>query len=173
MVSSILFTVAVETLHILATEVMERVLCRASAIKAVSLEVNILGASPAYNYMLFSGMGGLDFAKAEIAPEQGCIYIYDTIGYCHLMKPSSLLYERFSDNSKWNYFLLELSNLESIENHAGNDTFEYERLVEDKPGHYVSAKAAQYGAYDYDSGEPLPEGYKVVQRYVAEAFCLF
>ena len=128
--------------------------------------LNILGASPAYNHMLFSGMGGLDFAKAEIAPEQGCIYIYDTIGCCRLMKPSSLFYEGFSDNSKWNYFLLELSNLESIENHAGNDTFEYERLVEDKPGHYVSAKAAQYGVYDYDSSEPLPEGYKVVQRYV-------
>ena len=39
MVSSILFTVAVETLHILATDVIERASCKASAIKAVIREV--------------------------------------------------------------------------------------------------------------------------------------
>lgn len=38
-------------------------------------------------------------------------------------------------------------------------------FVEDVPGHYVSAQYAQYGVYDYDTGELLPEGYKVVVRY--------
>lgn len=50
------------------------------------------------------------------------------------------------------------------------DKIDYEYLVEDVPGHYVDASYVQYGVYDYDSGKPLPEGYKEVKRYLEGSF---
>lgn len=38
--------------------------------------LNIISTLPAYNHMLFSNGGGLDFYKAEQANEEDCIYIY-------------------------------------------------------------------------------------------------
>lgn len=49
---------------------------------------------------------------------------------------------------------------------------DYEYLVEDYPGHYVSAQYAQYGVYDYDTGTPLPNGYKIVYRYTKGKFLI-
>lgn len=60
--------------------------------------------------------------------------------------------------------MLELDKLSPVNNYQ--TPFEYERLVEDIPAHYVSATDAQYGVYDYDSGKPLPNGYKIVYRYL-------
>ncbi len=45
-----------------------------------------------------------------------------------------------------------------------------EYLVEDTPGHYVSARYSQYGVYDYDSGERLPDGYREVYRQLDGSF---
>lgn len=126
--------------------------------------LNLVGKRPVYNHMLFSGMGGLDFHFAEQANEKNWMYIYDTSGYCHLVKPKCLYYEDFGENFTWNYFLLELENAEAIE--YVSDILEYELLVEDYPGSYVSARYHQYGVYDYDTGEKLPKGYKVVHRYL-------
>jgi len=59
--------------------------------------------------------------------------------------------------------LLELDELEPIEPFRWDN--EYEVLVEDIPGHYVSSDYYQYGVYDYDTGEKFPEGWKLVRRY--------
>lgn len=126
--------------------------------------LNIVGATPAYNHMLFSDMGGLDFSFAEHAPEKECIYIYDTFGGCFLVKPKSLLFEGFGDDYRWNYFLLDLCEMKPIIRKY--DGIGYEYLVEDRPGHYVDSKYAEYGVYDYDSGEKYPEGFKLVHRYL-------
>lgn len=126
--------------------------------------LNLIGRSPVYNHMLFSGKGGLDFSFSKKANEKGWIYIFDTFGFCHLVKPKCLYFEDFGNNFTWNYFLLELENADAIE--CVPEFLEYEILVEDYPGNYVSANYHQYGVYDYDSGNKLPEGYKVVHRYV-------
>lgn len=47
-----------------------------------------------------------------------------------------------------------------------------EHLVEDHPNHYVSAKDAVYGVYDYDSGEKLPDGYNIVDRFYKGNFLI-
>jgi len=125
--------------------------------------LNIIGTLPAYNHMLFSNGGGLTFKSAEIANEDGCIYIYDTMGFCFLLKPKCLCFEGFNENYDWNYFLLELDELLPVFDSCSLD---YEFLVEDLPSHYVSARYAQYGVYDYDLGNSLPEGYKIVTRYL-------
>lgn len=131
--------------------------------------LNVISTLPAYNHMLFSDKGGLDFNMAERANERGCIYIYDSIGSCHLVKPKCLHYESFNDNYSWNYFLLELDELSPIINETSLNN---EMLVEDYPGHYTSAQYAQYGVYDYDLGNPLPDGYKIVYRYLAGKFLI-
>ncbi|WP_407309837.1 protein kinase domain-containing protein [Desulfosporosinus sp. SB140] len=132
--------------------------------------LNIVGMTPAYNHMLFSDRGGLDFCYAELASEVGCINLYDGHGSCFIVKPKCLCYEGFNENYKWNYFLLELDKLNPI--FEENDVVSYEYLVEDMPAHYVSASCAQYGVYDYDKGEPLPEGYKTVCRYIRGKFLI-
>ena len=132
--------------------------------------LNIIGATPAYNHMLFSDIGGLDFECCESAPEKDCIYIYDTLGMCFLVKPKSLSFEGFDDDFRWSYFLLELNEMNPIIEKY--DRVGYEYLVEDSPGHYVNAKDAGYGVYDYDTGEKLPEGFKIVRRYLGGKFLI-
>ena len=48
---------------------------------------------------------------------------------------TSLYYEGFGENYRWNYFLLEFNRLNPIFEENGVVDFEY--LVEDMPGHYV------------------------------------
>ena len=47
--------------------------------------LNIIGRTPAYNHMLLSDYGGLDFSYAMRAAEENCIYLYDTLGICYLV----------------------------------------------------------------------------------------
>lgn len=130
--------------------------------------LNIVGSTPAYNHMLVSDRGGTDFAYAKRASEENCIYLYDTTGMCYLVKPKALYYESFTEDYRWSYFRLDLQNLSSVIGRY--DYIDYEYLVEDTPGHYVDASCAQYGVYDYDSGEPLPEGYHLLKRYLDGVF---
>lgn len=131
--------------------------------------LNIISNTPAYNHMFFHNKGGLDFSNAELAAEDGCIKLYDAIGFCHLVKPRKLHFEGFKDNYRWNYFLLELDNLPPIFEPCVSDE---EYLVEDVPAHYVPAQFARYGVYDYDTGLPLPEGYRIVYRYTKGKFLI-
>lgn len=124
--------------------------------------LNIIGAVPACNHMMLPGGGGMDLKSAEQATEAGCIYLYDDCGGCHLICPHRLHYVAFSDDTIWSYFFLELKELSPV---LSKTDLCYEPLVEDKPGHYVSARYVQYGVYDYDTGEPLPDGYRFVSRY--------
>lgn len=131
--------------------------------------LNIVGKTPAYNHMFFHDKGGMDFLSAQIAAEEGCIKLYDTQGICRLVKPKKLYFEGFGDNYRWNYFLLELDNLEPVDKSCVLDE---EYLVEDRPAHYVSGRYAQYGVYDYDEGTPLPDGYEVLLRYIKGQFLI-
>ena len=86
------------------------------------------------------------------------------------MKPKALCFEGFGIDYRWNYFMLELEELEPILTTDKDQLSEY--LVEDTPGHYVSAQNAPYKVYDYDSGEKLPEGFRVVMRYLRGKFLI-
>lgn len=70
--------------------------------------LNIIGKTPAYNHMIFHHSGGLDFFHAEIAAEDGCIKIYDIIGFCHVVKPKILHFEGFEKNVDGIIFYLSL-----------------------------------------------------------------
>lgn len=130
--------------------------------------LNIVGRTPAYNHMLLSDRGGIDFSYAIKAVEKNCVYLYDTFGTCYIVKPKSLQYERFSEDYRWSYFRLDLKELTPVICEPEKRDSEY--LIEDFPGHYVDASGARYGVYDYDSGKPLPERYKEVKRYLKGVF---
>ena len=132
--------------------------------------LNIVGSIYAYNHMFLSNNGGLDFAYAEIAAEEGCIRLYDSYGFCFITKPKKLYFRGFGTQYQWNYFLLELDNLLPVFE-INKDKY-YEHLVEDFPGHYVSAEYAVYGVYDYDKGNRLPNNFKVVERYLKGKFLI-
>lgn len=122
----------------------------------------LIASLPAFNHMLYV-KGGLDFEKIENAPEEGCLYIYEDY-MINIVKPKKLIYCNFPNDTRWNYFLLELDELEPILSDDKSIDHPYEFLVEDTPGNYVSAKYEMYGVYDYDSGEKFPEGWKYVRR---------
>ena len=132
--------------------------------------LNIIGKTPAYNHMLFHDKGGLDFSFSEIADEENCIKLYDTLGFCYIVRPKILYFEGFNENYRWNYFLLEFDKLSPIL--SAEDDCDNEHLVEDYPAHYVSAQYAQYGVYDYETAIPLPEGFKTVYRYIRGKFLI-
>ena len=132
--------------------------------------LNAVGTLRAFNHMLFSDKGGLDFKLATRTAEEDCICIADTLGGLYIAKPEFLCLETFGEDYMWNYFLLKFSPLEPI---LEDSTFGHaEYLVEDKPGHYVSDKDSVYGVYDYDTGEELPEGYRKVIRYLKGEFLI-
>lgn len=133
-----------------------------SNLEQIVKALNLIASVPAYNHMLLPNGGGTDLISAEMAPEKGCIYIYDNLGSIMIVKPRRLYFTSYENDISWNYFFLELSEIEPI---FGESKLLSECLVEDAPGHYVSARYAQYGVYDYDTGQLLPEGYKVVDRY--------
>jgi len=132
--------------------------------------LNYIAMSSAYNHMLFSDSGGLDLLRATSAAEVNCICIENTGGYHFIVKPKYLYFESFWKADEWNYFLLELDKLEPV---LPNSAVSYtEFLVEDSPGHYVDGRYVQYGVYDYDSGKPLPKGYRTVERYLTGKFLI-
>lgn len=114
------------------------------------------------NYTMMPRFGGMTLDGASIAPEEGCIYLY--LGFTCVCKPERLVFRGFDDVS-WNYFYLELSELTPVLTQHIE-----EELIEDIPGHYVDATYANLGVYDYESGNPLPTGWKQVMRVCKGAF---
>lgn len=136
-------------------------------LKDVIKTLNIVGQSPAYNHMMFSNGGGLDFTNVDFANEDSCLYLVNK-PFISIVKPKCLYFESFPD-VRWNYFLLEADEMKPI--YAGADVLE-EDLVEDTPGHYVPSTYVEYGVYDYDKGNKYPDGYKHVYRYCKGKFLI-
>lgn len=132
--------------------------------------LNELARLPVFNHMFLPTKGGMDFFQAELAGEKGCLYLYTDLFQCYVVKPKALYFEGFGIDYRWNYFMLELEELEPIL--TIDKGMIGEHLVEDIPGHYVSAQYAHYKVYDYDSGEKLPKDFRVVMRYLRGKFLI-
>lgn len=122
--------------------------------------LNVLSLLPLYSNLFFPDKGWVDYKKVEIGTEPGCLDIY-TAFFIYRVRLGKLYYEGFQQ-AYWNYFMLEAEPMEVV---VGTEADEYyEQVVEDKPGHFVSAVDAMYGVYDYDKGEKFPDGAKLVIR---------
>ena len=130
----------------------------------------LVASLPAFNHMMYV-KGGLDFIGVENAAEEGCLYLYEEYT-CNVVKPAKLIYCNFLEDTRWNYFLLELNELSPIIDKMIIPEHPFEILVEDFPAHYVSSQYSQYGVYDYKSGEPLPDGWRLVRRCMDGKFLL-
>lgn len=124
--------------------------------------LNLLSRYTHLNYTMLPRCGGLTLKGASVAPEEGCIYL--DFGLTYICKPKRLVFRGFNEVS-WNYFYLELSELTPVLTQHIE-----EELIEDIPGHYVDATYANHGVYDYESGKPLPTGWKHVMRVGKGAF---
>jgi len=141
--------------------------CIWNNVKDINYVLNVVGRIPAYSHLLFSSGGGLDYQKTELV-DNGCLDIITDFSI-NRIKPKQLIFESFK-HSFWNYFLLELEKQEVV---VGTQVSEFEEcVVEDEPNHYVSAVDACYGVYDYDSGKPLPQIAKVINRRLDGKFLI-
>ena len=133
-----------------------------------------------YNHIFMPGGGGTDILDAGIGAEPGSITIDD--GQTLIVKPKALYLECFGDhdNSKTNqsdkvalhnYFFLECVQSNPIIDSSESDSYS-EELVEDTPGHYVSANRVAYGQYDNKEETPLPVGWRYVMRFYRGNFLI-
>lgn len=135
--------------------------CKWDTIEEIVAVLGKLNRVPISRYMFFPNGGEMDFTSVELASEKDCIDIHSR-DFIFRVKPKDLIFENFSV-SAWNYFLLELKEQSPVV----GDSDEYsEKVVEDTPGHYVSATDYDYGVYDYDSGKPLPTAARQIVRYL-------
>lgn len=128
-----------------------------------------ISMSPTFNHVFLAGGGGVDFIDIQRAPEEGCFYFIAEMEEIFVVKPRKLFYQSFAD-VRWNYFLLEMEELKPAV--YKDCTARREHVVEDQPGHYVSAEDEMYGVYEYDSGEKLPKNYKLVDRCLHDRFLI-
>ena len=129
--------------------------------------LNMIANRKILNHVMLPDGGGLDLTYVEEANEKGCIYLHMQMQTI-LVRPKALVIATFK-KSDWNFIMLETEKQEPVtEKHGEYD----EVVVEDKPGHYVSGLYARYGVYDYDSGEKLPEGYRILYRQLKGSFMI-
>lgn len=138
-------------------------------VRTIVSVLNQLVVRPSYNHMLYPDGGGLDLQSIEFAREDGCVALR-TEGSIDILKPNCLYVEVYPEGEH-SYFLLDADELPLLENVDDNGPIS-QRVVEDVPGHYVSARAEQYGVYDYDTGTKLPESARVVRRYSKGKFLI-
>ena len=129
-------------------------------------KLNVLQILPLSAHIFLPDRGWGEFLRAEIVTGSDCIDLYTWLGVLRV-KPSRIIFESFK-KPFWNYFLLELQEQQLA---VGTIKLEFEECVcEDMPGHYVNAEYFDYGVYNYDSGEKLPDGARVIHRYLKGKF---
>lgn len=130
--------------------------------------MNLISLLPLYSHLFFPDRGWVEYQKVEIATEPGCLDIYTSFGIFRIYL-GRLFYESFNQ-PYWNYFMLEAEPM-SVVVGAEVDTY-YERVVEDRPSHYVSGVDSMYGVYDYETGKMFPQGARVIMRCLKGKFLI-
>lgn len=126
-----------------------------------------IGKHEALNHTFLPDGGGLDLMGCSYANESGCIEM-SLDGMRHIVRPKKLTFQWFPNaDYEWAYFLLEADTLDSI---FPNPAFKEEELVEVEPGEYIERMYWDAGEY---KGCPLPNGARLVARYIKGKFVIF
>lgn len=134
------------------------------------LEVlKVISVLPMVCHLFFPDRGWVEFKCVEPSrTEAGCLDIYTSIAI-YRVKLGKLTFESFHWASM-DYFMLETEPLEPA---IGTKMDEWgEEVIEDGNGRLVSAVDAMYGVYDYDTGEKLPEGSRLIVRCLKGKFLM-
>ncbi|WP_284450588.1 protein kinase domain-containing protein [Methylophaga thalassica] len=133
--------------------------------------LNEIGKTKSLNHTFLPGGGGNTFIGAEHAKEVGMIAIKISDSIYDYIKPRKLTFESFGLNPKWNYFRLEVEDIELTDVYDGKRSFTcYEELVELQANKY--AQRYHWDIHEYQ-GEPLTEDARLVCRYFSGCFVIF
>ena len=133
--------------------------------------LNEIGHRRSLNHMFYPTSGGMDLIKVSKAEEKGMLALHVCERSAEILKPKKLTYESVGYHPQWNYFRLEVDEVEptGVEG-ALDSTKTSEALLEIEPGKYVEYKYWDYGEFD---GKPLPKTARPVGRYLKGSFVLF
>ncbi|WP_321282364.1 protein kinase domain-containing protein [Marinifilum fragile] len=143
--------------------------------------VNVLKVLCTYdslNHMFYPGGGGMDLEDARLANEKGCIELDFQV--IEIVKPKRLMFESFGFDPQWNYFRLELDELEPTgiyETEEGEEPYEikydHESVTELYPGQYGKYDMAEYRSEYIEMGYDIPENARQVSRWFRGSFVIF
>ncbi len=103
-------------------------------------------------HMFFPDGGGADLEDIRTSSESGCIELIWGLGSLYdIIKPKRLIFESFGDDSEWNYFRLELNELEPTIDHKDKSK-DHEEVSEMSPGQYDPRSAEEIEENDEISG---------------------
>jgi serine/threonine protein kinase len=130
------------------------------------------------NHIFFPNGGGLDLEDVRLSVENGCIEL--DFQLIKIVKPQRLIFESFNYTSEWNYFRLELNELEPsgvYKTDEGEEPYEInhseEHVSELYPGKYDKYEIVEH-RFDYqDMGYQIPESARHVTRFFRGAFVIF
>ena len=133
-------------------------------INDIMVVLNMISAYDQVNHTLFPDGGGLDLMGAKLSCEEGCLEL-NFNSQAYIVKPKRLIYECFTDNSDWNYFMLETGELELIGKYETE--LLKEGFTEIEPCLY-----SDYECFEFDdfNGNRLPASARVVIRVMHGSF---
>lgn len=141
--------------------------------------LNVIGSYDNLNHLFFPDGGGLDLEGAKKSYERDCIEL-DFGGLTDIVKPKRLIFESFGADPEWNYFRLELDELESSGVYKNEDekipyekNHDRESVSEIYPGSYDKYDLVEH-RYDYNEmGYEIPETARHVSRFFRGSFVIF
>lgn len=134
--------------------------------------LKIIGSIPNLNHMFFPNGGGMDLYDCRESVEEGCIEL--DCGYIEIVKPKRMIYESFSYNHDWNYFRLELDELNpsGVYDKEYYQESDYEEVSEISPGVYDDFNLVEFFT-DYAESHHLTEYSRHVTRWLKGCFVIF
>ena len=140
-------------------------------IDSICAVLNEVCSSKSLNHMFYPTGGGNTLIGVSKAEENGMIALHICEKSAEIMNPKKLTYESFDADPQWNYFRLELENIDpSGVEKSLNQECTREALMEISPGEYV-----EYHHWDYNeyNGEPLPDFARPIDRFLSGSFVFF
>jgi serine/threonine protein kinase len=141
--------------------------------------LNVVCSFDNLNHLFFPNGGGLDLHEVRISNEQGCIELDFKTSILSIAKPKRLLFESFNYDPEWNYFRLELDNLDATKLNSDEEgKIEYEekegreRVSELSPGNYYPNDILEY-YYNYESDYLITSFSRQVTRWFRGCFVIF
>lgn len=125
------------------------------------------------NHVFLPSGGGLDLADVKLSHEKGCLELdFDLI---HIIKPRRLIFESFGFDPEWNYFRLELDELDPSEvadSIKENNRSKREDLSELSPGQYYPFSVLN-DRYRSEKDYLITQYSRHVTRWLTGSFVIF
>lgn len=125
------------------------------------------------NHMFFPRSGGLDLEDVRLASEDGCIEL--DFQLVSIVRPKRLVFEAFGYDPEWNYFRLELEELEpsGVYKKEQTEKYDHEEVSELSPGYYEEYGVLEEKSHYQEMGFEISETARQVTRWFRGSFVIF